>query len=189
MNFCFRAGACQVEVGLSCFAVLAFISLFLPGSTLAFLCAVALHEAGHLLAMTLCGTVPGRVVISAMGMRMVLPGAGLGGGRGAMVSLAGPGTNLLCFLICWAMGMQAASFALASLSLALLHLLPIEPLDGGLALRYVAGPRVSRWIGAILLLPLAAMGFLVLLQSRYNYTLLGMALYLMGYLLRGDDWA
>ena len=42
---------------------------------------------------------------------------------------------------------------------------------------------------AALLLPLWVLGFWVLLRTRYNYTLLALALYLMLYLVLGKDYS
>ncbi len=87
------------------------------------------------------------------------------------------------------------SFARANLALALVHSLPVEPLDGGLALRYLlrgllgAGraEKISRISSALCVFPLALLGFWVLLRTRYNYSLLALSLYLMLYLVLGKD--
>ena len=49
--------------------------------------------------------------------------------------------------------------------------------------------RAGRWVSAGLLAPLWVLGFLVLLRTRYNYSLLALALYLMLYLVLGADYA
>lgn len=197
MSFQFRLGGCQVEAGVSCFMLGAFACLFMGRQAPAVLSAMALHEGGHLLAMAAFGAAPRRIALSALGCRMVLPeGAGLKGLEGAAVSLAGPGANLLSFLFCLPARCQASPFALASLSLGALHLLPIEPLDGGLALRRLLETRLSlgkaaltcRLVSAGLLLPLWVLGFWILLRTRYNYTLLALAMYLMLYLVLGKDY-
>ncbi len=197
MSFQFRLGGCQIEAGISCFMLGAFACLFMGRQAPAVLLCMALHEGGHLLAMTAFGAAPRRIVLSALGCRMVLPEeAGLSGGKSAAVSLAGPGANLLSFLFCMAIQRQTSPFALASLSLGALHLLPIEPLDGGLALRRLLetcfspdrGERICRLTSAALLLPLWVLGFWILLRTRYNYTLLALAMYLMLYLVLGKDY-
>lgn len=192
------AGRCQVELGFSCFILTAFACLFLPGKAPALLLSMALHEAGHLAALWYFRAAPRRVAVSALGLRIVLPeGPGLGGGRGAAISLMGPGMNLLCFLLSGAAGRAEAPFALANFSLCTLHLLPIEPLDGGLALRHLLEARlapgqaqlISRWISAVFLVPLWVLGFLVLLRTRYNFSLLALAVYLMLYLVLKEDFS
>lgn len=178
-----------MEVGFSCFVLAAFACLFCPGETPALLLAMALHEGGHLAAMAAFGAAPRLVRASAMGLRMVLPGgAGLCGGKGAAVSLMGPAANGLCFLACWAVGRPRGDLALASLVLGGVHLLPIAPLDGGLAVEHIWGPGAGRWLSVAFLVPLGALGFWVLLRTRYNYSLLALAVYLMLYLVLGEDF-
>ena len=198
MSFRFRLGGCGVELGVSCFILVAFACLFMGDRAPAMLLCVLCHEGGHLLALAAFGMAPRRAVLSALGCRMVLPpGPGLPWGRAAVVALAGPGANLLCFCACWLAGRASGAVGLCSLSLGLLHLLPIQPLDGGLALRRLLEARLSpggaeragRWVSAGLLAPLWVLGFLVLLRTRYNYSLLALALYLMLYLVLGADYA
>lgn len=106
-----------------------------------------------------------------------------------------PGVNLLCAGGMLAAGETAHPFFFASLGLGLLHSLPIEPLDGGLALRSLLslrlGPRragrFATGVSLLFLFPMAVLGFLILLRTRYNFTLLAMSLYLMLYLLLGKD--
>lgn len=198
MKFSFRLGRCRTEVGFSCFLFVAFACLFMGEHTPALLLAMSLHEGGHLLAMAAFGAAPRQITLSALGCRMVLPeSASLTGRQGAVTSLAGPGINLLLFLFCLLIRRPGTPFALACLTLGLLHLLPVEPLDGGLALHSLLETRFSplqanrlcRWISAVFLLPFWVLGFLILLRTRYNYTLLALAMYLMLYLLLGRDYS
>ena len=81
------------------------------------------------------------------------------------------------------------------MALGLLHSLPVEPMDGGMALRALLCARMngeqagklSLVISLGVLFPMAVLGFLVLLRTRYNFTLLAMSLYLMLYLLLKRD--
>jgi len=198
--FAFTIGGCRLELKFSCFALLAFCCLFAGFSGGAFLfLAVVLHEFCHLAVLFLFHAPPRYARISAMGCRLVLnPEKTLSYWQNAAVSLAGPMGNLVCFGIMSICGGQNHIFAAASLALGVFHCLPIEPLDGGLALRAVlcgfmdrekAG-RITFFLSLILLMPLAVLGFLVLLRTRYNFSLLAMSLYLMLYLvLKRDDSA
>lgn len=103
--------------------------------------------------------------------------------------------NWLCFLLAASFGLGGSGFAGANLALGIAHSLPIEPLDGGLALRYLLRQRhgalwaekASRIVSAAFLFPLAALGFLIVLRTRYNYSLLALSVYLMLYLVLGWD--
>ena len=84
----------------------------------------------------------------------------------------------------------------SNLALGILHLLPIEPLDGGLAVhaflrgKIAAGKadKICLVLSITLLLPLSILGFLILLQTRYNFSLLALSIYLMLYLVLGRNF-
>lgn len=193
----FRLGGCKVRVGFTCFVLLAACCLFSGlGGGGACAAAVMLHEGAHLAMMWLLHTPPESVALTAMGCRVsYCKGISLSNKKHALISLAGPGMNWLCFLLSKIHGIDIA-FTASSLALGILHSLPIEPLDGGLALRYFLmgrlGPfraeKVCRLVSAVILFPLAALGFMVLLRTRYNYSLLALSMYLMLYLVLGWDY-
>lgn len=193
-------GGCRLELKFSFFALLAFCCLFAGFSGGAFLfLAVVLHEFFHLAVLLWFRAPPRCAQISVLGCRILLnPEKKLSYWRNAIVSLAGPMGNLACFGIMALLGNPSHVFAKASLALGFFHSLPIEPLDGGLALRAVLNGLMDREkagkitfvLSLIFLLPLAVLGFLVLLRTQYNFSLLAMSLYLMFYLvLRRDDSA
>lgn len=193
----YTIGRCQVEVRFSCFALLAFCCIFagMDGSA-SFLLAVSFHEAAHLAAMWRMKVPPEKVILSALGCR-VEPGRGclLTDKAQALISLAGPGVNLLLFSMLLAAGHSSTPVAGANLALGIVHSLPVEPLDGGLALHYLLRSRlgvrraetVSKITSAVFIFPLAVLGFLILLRTRYNYSLLALSVYLMLYLVLGKD--
>lgn len=195
----FTLGACQVRLGFSCFALLAFCCLFLgAGGSAFFLAAAACHESAHIAMLFCLGAPPSFVEISALGCRIV-PNQEkvLSYRKQALVSLAGPGMNLFLASGLLFPGWGKNVFFSANLILGLLHLLPVEPLDGGLALHYllcsrldgVKAGKISMGISLIFLFPLAVLGFFVLLQTTYNFTLLAMSVYLMLYLVLKRDLA
>lgn len=94
--------------------------------------AALLHEAGHLLAMSLCGVPVDRINICVAGAE--IRGRHTGAGKTAMtaVYLAGPLVNLIFGAASAAAGWDI--FALCSFALAAVNLLPVRTLDGGNAL-------------------------------------------------------
>ena len=80
---------------------------------------------------------------------------------------------------------------LSNALLAGFNILPVEPLDGGQALLSLLSlclPREQAYrtvqmISFVVLVPIAALGFLVLFQSHWNATLLLAAVYLLFLLL------
>ena len=76
-------------------------------------------------------------------------------------------------------------------TMAVMNLLPVEPLDGGQALFCLLAPHMEEpkatravlVVSVVTILPLAAAGFYVLLHSGYNFTLLAVSVYLVLLLL------
>ncbi len=191
-------GGCRVELRFSFFALLAFCCLFLGdagGAPLLF--AVLFHEAAHIAALFLLHAPPRRACFSALGCRLVLDEAKpLSYLQSAAVSLAGPMCSLLSGGAARLLLGGENTFVIISLTLGLFHSLPIEPLDGGLALRSLLSrplgegraESLSFCLSILFLLPIAVMGFLILLRTRYNFTLLALSVYLMLYLVLKRDF-
>lgn len=190
-------GGCRFSLGFSCFALGAACCLFAgleDGGWLVL--AALLHEGGHVAALWVFRAPPREVRLSALGCRLVPdPARPLTPARSLGVSLAGPGVNLLAFGALSLWGAGGSPLGLANLGLGLFHTLPVPPLDGGLAfstlLRWRLGEdlagRWSKGVAVLFLLPLAALGFFVLLRTRYNFSLLALSLYLMLFLALGKE--
>ena len=177
------------------FTALVAFALFCDarGTVLAGLAAAACHEAGHLLAMALLGAPVTAFRFTAFGVELA---RGEGGRAGyladALVSLSGPLGNLLVWLVCALAGQGASAFAQGNLLLAGMNLLPAESLDGGQLLFSLLCPvlgveragRAAQLVSFAVLLPLAALSFLVLFRSRQNVSLLLVTLYLIGLLCK-----
>lgn len=82
---------------------------------------------------------------------------------------------------------MSSAFLWTNLALGLFNLLPVESLDGGKALASVLTPyRTARTVSRVVtvtslccLLPMATLGFWLLLISRWNVSLLLASVYLM----------
>lgn len=194
----FYIGTCKVNIMFSGFALLAFSCLFAGiGGGASLLFAVLLHETAHLAAMLLMRATPELVQLSALGCRIVLgPQICLDYRQNMIISMAGPCANIISLGIMLLLGKGNDTFAQASMALGMFHCLPIEPLDGGLAFRaflcrFMSVERASaysRRLSLVFLFPMAVMGFLVLLHSRYNFSLLAISVYLMLYLVLKEDY-
>ena len=190
----FQVKQCTVELHYLFFAVIAFF-LFTDttGTALLGLAATILHEGGHFLVILwYAGTVKAvrfhAFVVDVEEVKRAKRGYAID----VLVSLAGPLANLVGGLFCALLYFYWQSpvlqeFIVVNGTLAAFHLLPVETLDGGQALyallccRYT--PKIAANIVAVVsflvLLPTAVLGFFLLLQSRYNFTLFFISIYLM----------
>lgn len=188
-----RIKGCAIQVHFSFFAMMAFVTLFTGLSDTGWIFLfVLLHECGHLVLLLHTHAPLARVRISGLGIEIALqPGKHLLPKQGAWVALAGPSVNLLLAWGSWLLcGPESAACRL-NMILGLFHLLPIVPLDGGLALKALLSTkltpgladRVSFWLSLVFLLPVAVAGFLLLLYTKNNLSLLALSMFLMLYLL------
>ncbi len=163
------------------------------------LCAAAVHEGGHLLCMLFFGERPSRVFVAPFGFSITRFACG-SYRREIFIALAGPAANILVaavlgviMLLCHVP--QLLKAIAVNLSLAAFNLLPIEPLDCGRAVKCrlmcgmnsVKAERTVFIIGVVFLIPLCAAGFIVLIKSKYNITLLLASVYLSCMLLKRKE--
>lgn len=189
----FSIGTCRVTVGFLFVAMLAFFLLLdTSGMAVPGMAAAALHECGHLAVLFAVGEPPKAIRLHPFGAEIVRRGEPHGYLREAAVDLAGPCINLLAWGACMLLfGTGTNKFAVANLAIGAMNLLPIDPLDGGqalhallcLRLREDTAARVGTVVSVLTLLPLAIIGFWLLLRSRYNFSLLLVGCYLMLLLL------
>ena len=168
--------------------LLAVFALVAPPVCLAaVLLAAICHEAGHYVALRLCGGRLAGVSVSAFGAQMrIRDRYRLSYGREALCVLAGPLVN---GTLSWLLGRAGAwreelyIFAGAQLILGVFNLLPLWALDGGrllwIALAWRTDPfladKVCRVITAALLLALAALGLGLWVRYRTGFLLVGVA--------------
>ena len=122
-----------------------------------FLTAALVHEAGHAAALYLAGGHLRQLTLTACGavMQAALP---CGRFACAAVSLAGPAAGFALTIAARDCG--GWRLAGASALLSLFNLLPLPPLDGGMALRHLADGRFTRLLNGI-----AGVSVLVLLAG------------------------
>lgn len=148
--------------------------------------ASAMHEAGHFITMYLFRCRPSLVSIGLFGIRVEQnvnkPVSYM---QSMLISLSGPAVNLVSFAVLLVTTGTTVP-AMIHLIIAVLNLLPIESLDGGQALYFLlAGhsgeeraERICFCVSIVVLVPLATVGFFLLLRSGYNFTLLVVSIYL-----------
>lgn len=111
-----------------------------------FLLAAAVHECGHLLVIRLSGGTVHKLCLTACGavLRCSLPPSPC---SRAAICLAGPAASFALTAIANEVG--AYRLAGASALLGLFNLLPLPPLDGGMAIRHLADGRFSYLLNAV----------------------------------------
>ena len=191
MNFTIR----DFRLHISFFFLAALTFLLLTdrdGVALHGLLAAMIHESGHLLAMLLLRTPPAELRLCPFGIEIVKRESRANHYiEDAVISLAGPCANAVACAVFLSLGQGENVFFAANFLLAVLNLLPIEPLDGGqtlfsfLCLRHpleTAG-KVIEVVSFVTLLPLSVLGFVVLVRSQHNFSLLLAACYMMALLM------
>ena len=120
-----------------------------------FLLAAAVHEAAHLLVLYLAGGLAQRLTLTACGavLRCTLPE---GRCARAAVCLSGPAASFALTALAGALGWYRLGGASALLGV--FNLLPMPPLDGGMALLHLAGGHGTAALQA--LAALTALGLL-----------------------------
>lgn len=193
--FNFKVRNCRVNIHFTIFVLLAFCTLFSGIENGAFMIfSIILHEFAHLLMMFHLKKEPAQIMISGLGMRIQLPyGGSLSYKDNIKISLAGPLINVFIGLMM--LLINKPDLAVMNLALGIMHLLPIEPLDGGLAMRAFLSERfgaekakkITIAVSLVFLFPMLILGFMVLLQTRNNFSLLALSVYLMLYLVLKKD--
>ncbi len=125
--------------------------------------AILIHESGHLLIACLLGVKPRELCLSLFGARLRLSGM-LSYRRELLIAAAGPAANLVtaAFLLIplilagegaleayLTAGGVSATFALASVGLAGINLLPVRSLDGGRILHCFLAEHAGAWVADI----------------------------------------
>ena len=156
------------------------------------ICAVIVHEIGHIIPMCIFGYKPEKIKISLFEIsisdtsrhkRSFL--------QNFFIILLGPFINFICFISFYLLYLYGNDFylpiAIANLSVGMFNFIPVLSLDGGQLVYLVLcrkttesnAERVVDILTFIFIFPLFALGFLLLLKSKYNFSLLFVCVYLI----------
>ena len=160
---------------------------------LSFLCAVAVHEGGHLLAAILCGVPVRRLRVGLLGFRLSMAYDAVSYGRELCVLLAGSVAGLLAAWISHLCGLENGVFF--HLTLSGCNLLPIHGLDGGSAVETIlslwflpdTACRIARALSfcTVVLLWIAVLWICLRVEVNFGLLLAALA-FLCGH-MRGAD--
>ncbi len=154
--------------------------------------AVIIHESGHLIMMMFFGCKPKKITISlfdiAINDESRQQRSDL---QNFFIIFFGPFANFICFILLFLLylcgGADFLKFAYVNLSLCLLNMLPVMSFDGGQLLYILlsrrfgcqTGERALNIITFITVFPVAVLGFIILFNSNYNFSLL----FVCGYII------
>lgn len=150
-----------------------------------FLCILSglFHETGHLAVLLKSHEKPKKICLTPFGMRIERDSEStLSFKREAFCAFAGPLVNLVLSAVFYGTYFSKINFIIA-----LMNLLPAEPLDGGKILEnllktklsFVKAEKITLIVSCITVFPLAVLGFIILFQSRYNFSLLFISFYII----------
>ncbi len=161
------------------------------------LAAALIHELGHLAAMFLVGTKVTEIEMTVFGAEIRTRTMSQNSLENIVIFASGAAANLISALIVYTLpsaSFEALFFGGASLSLAVVNLLPIRTLDGGCILEAVIVPLIPKYAPLILdIISLFTLGLLwlaaayLLLIANGNLSLMLFCIYLFVTLfLRGE---
>ena len=154
------------------------------------------HETGHLLSLFFFKEKPEMIRFTPFGMKIQRKSGDTMSFLGETVTaLAGPFMNFLLALILFAFqklwGFRLGEIIEINIVLGALNLLICEPLDGYRALKFIMLKKISeekteiflKISSLIVIFPVSVAGFLVLIKSGYNFSLLLVAVYLCSFII------
>lgn len=153
-------------------------------ASLGLVCCV-LHETGHLIFMRALGGRVNAISLGVYGMRIdSAPDTALSPRQDALIAFGGPFVNIILLILGVLTDNQMLSAVNAAL--AIFNLMPVESMDGynliyNLLISRYEPEKIKtalKFVSAVFLLLLYFLGFLILLKSRYNFTVLAVAVYL-----------
>lgn len=153
---------------------------------------VILHEIGHFLPMCKMGYIPQKVRISLFEINITdLSRCQRSDFENFIIIFFGPLSNFICFILFYLLYLignkSVYDFAFANLSVGLFNLLPVLSLDGGQLLYLILGKffsentaeKIVNVVTLIFIFPLFALGFVLLFNSKYNFSLLLVCIYMI----------
>ena len=185
-------------------AFLAFIFVMDKSYTAIFgILSAALHEIGHILAICLK---KGNIKEIAFGIVNIdiasdsYSFSDLENKDELFILLSGPLINLILASILKIIYFYSGYYmvnliAYQNFFLGIVNLLPISSLDGGRILYillcrkldFILSEKILNIISILFLIPVCILGFLVLIKSKYNFSLLILGCYLLSYVLLRND--
>lgn len=178
---------CEISISFFFAAIITLMLLFDKENIVIFaLLASFLHETGHLMMMILFKKPPKKIAFRIVGFHIENHMTCFNYTQDMMVAFAGVAVNFLVFFLFYFFTPYQL-FAGINFCVGAFNLLPVYPLDGARGIYFYICRRYSeeyahqfmRRMTVITLLPLAAAGFYLFIQTGYNMSLLVLVVYLL----------
>lgn len=176
----------KIRISVYFAAVVTFALIFVPdGNALLSLLCCMLHETGHLAAIRFFGGSVRSISFGAYGMRIdASHSLKISPLKEAVISLAGPVVNVILLII--GIMTEISGLFRINLCLCIFNLLPVGMTDGQSALKNVLSAITDREkakaalkiISTAFLIVIYAIGLAVLIKTKYNFSLLAVAVYM-----------
>lgn len=199
----FKVCGIQIEITFLFVAFLTYIiSLKAPANVLITVISSLLHEIGHLSVMILVRNKPKTVKFELVGMNIIRQGnLKISTKREIAISLGGPIMNFIivivsCISLCFCDNHIVMTGACINLILMTFNLLPIKSLDGGAVLYFLLSQhfesiicrRILKITSILFITIIYLWAVYVFIISRYNFSLIIIAIFLTISLFRENDY-
>ncbi len=196
MNF--RIGKLRLQLSFPLVALMTAVIVFdTTMSVIVCFIAAIIHESGHLIALKHYHSFPKEIKLTLFDIAIIDSKKNIRNiAQELVVVLSGVAVNFLFAAVFYILFQLfkiefLKTLYLSNLALGIFNILPVYSLDGGQAIFLILSSRFSIHFSSvfldilsfIILVPVACMGFIILLRSKYNFTLLITAMYLMAIIL------
>lgn len=190
-----------ISYTLICLCAMCLVTNSFNGFVICLL-SVLFHETGHIIPIAVFGSFPRTIKISLFEINISDDFRNKRTfSQNLIIIFFGPFANFICFIIFYLLYLfcndMFLSIAMVNLFLGLFNMLPVLSLDGGQILYLllsrkfedIKSQKAVNILTFIFIFPLALLGFILLFQTKYNFSLLAVCLYLiMSLILKRDNF-
>ena len=199
----FKFKGIDFEITFLFVALITFvITMNAPSNVLITITSSLFHEFGHLLTMSAVGNKPQAVRLEITGMNIKrTQSIKISTKNELLIALCGPFANaviftICCFIICFYQSEILMTIACINLILMTFNLLPVKKLDGGMALYFLLSRRfdaefcskILKITSTIFITLLYFWGIYVFVSSRYNFSVIIIAIFLTLSMFGGNEY-
>ncbi len=199
----FKFKGIDFEITFLFVALITFvITMNAPSNVLITITSSLFHEFGHLLTMSAVGNKPQAVRLEITGMNIKrTQSIKISTKNELLIALGGPFANaviftICCFIICFYQSEILMTIACINLILMTFNLLPVKKLDGGMALYFLLSRRfdaefcskILKITSTIFITLLYFWGIYVFVSSRYNFSVIIIAIFLTLSMFGGNEY-